>query len=152
MRFLLEVKPQLLAEPSSLRRRCSHHVSFRKSESLPLLVGRLQQQSHGSRERVPFRLFADELPSPQCRDAVVAGAFTLLGQLPGGGDPAPGLEPIERGVERARFDLQQVFRGPLNVLGDGVAVTRSWQQRAQDQQIERARRRSTRDGGFGFIL
>ena len=32
--------------------------------------------------------------------------------------------------------LQQLFRGPLNVLGDRAAVIRSWQQRAQNQKIE----------------
>ena len=45
---------------------------------------------------------------------------------------------MERRVQRAGFDLQQVFGGPPNVFGDGVAVARSWQQGAQDQQIERA--------------
>jgi hypothetical protein len=45
--------------------------------------------------------------------------------LPGRGDPDLRLELIQRRVEGACFDLQQIFRGPLNVLRNRVAVTRS---------------------------
>src|SRR6266568_6250860 len=127
---------------SSLRRRCLHHVNFRKNEvigpSSSSLIGRLQKQPHGTGEGVPFRLFSDQLLSPLRGDAVVTGALALLRELPRRVNPALGLEPIERRVERACFNLQQVFRSPLNVLRDGVSVTRCRQERAQNQEIERA--------------
>ena len=45
---------------------------------------------------------------------------------------------MERRIQRAGLDLQQVFRGPLNVFGDGVAVSGTGQQRAEDEEVERA--------------
>ena len=39
---------------------------------------------------------------------------------------------------RTGFDLEQIFRGALNVFGDGVAVTGSGHQGAEDQEVERA--------------
>ena len=51
-------------------------------------------------------------------------------------------------VERTGLDLQQVFRGPLNVFGDRVAVTGACEQGAEDQQVERALQQP--DPGRGF--
>jgi hypothetical protein len=45
---------------------------------------------------------------------------------------------MESGVQGSGFDLEQVFRGPLNVFRDGVPVRRARQQRAEDDEIERA--------------
>ena len=45
---------------------------------------------------------------------------------------------MERRVQGPGLDLQQVFRGPLDVFGDGVAVGGSGQQRAEDEEVERA--------------
>ena len=45
---------------------------------------------------------------------------------------------MQRRIEGAGFDLQQIFRGSLNVLRDGVAVTRPVAQRSQDQEVEGA--------------
>src|SRR6185503_826201 len=94
--------------------------------------------SHGARERVPFRVLAVQLLASLWREPIVAGAFALLGQFPRSGDPAVRLEPVQRGIERPRLDLQQVFGGPLNMFGNRVAVTRSRQQRTKDEEVERA--------------
>ena len=103
-----------------------------------LLIQRPQQQPDGPGERVPFRLLAHELLSAETRDAVVAGAFPFVGSLPGRGHPAIGFESIKRRVERTGFNLQQVFRRPPNVFGNGMTVARTRLQGAQDEKIERA--------------
>ena len=54
---------QFLAEFIFLAPALQPPVIWRKSEVTLLLVGRLQQQPHRARERVPFRLFAGQLPS-----------------------------------------------------------------------------------------
>src|SRR5260370_33698979 len=43
---------------------------------------------------------------------------------------------MEGRVQRTGLDLEQVFRGPLNVFGDGVAVCGSGKQRAEDEEVE----------------
>src|SRR5580704_12787961 len=106
--------------------------------SWSLLIDWIQDQSHGAGERLPLRLFADQLFPPERREAIVAGALAFVGQLPGGRNPAPRLEPMDGRVQRTGLDLQQVFGGPLNVFCDGVPVTGSCQQRPEDQQVERA--------------
>ena len=45
---------------------------------------------------------------------------------------------MERRIERTGFDLEQILRRPLNVLGDGVAVRGAEEQGAEDQEIEGA--------------
>jgi hypothetical protein len=69
-------------------------------------------------------------------DAVVFGAFAFIGKFPRGGDPSFGLQPMKSGIERARFDLEQVLRSPLNVFGDGVTVGGTGEESAKDEDIE----------------
>jgi hypothetical protein len=45
---------------------------------------------------------------------------------------------MESRVQRTGLDLKQVFRGPLNVFGDSVAVSRPSKKSAEDEEIERA--------------
>jgi len=45
---------------------------------------------------------------------------------------------METGIQRTGLDLEYLFRGPLNVLGDSVAVRGSRKQRAEDEEVERA--------------
>jgi hypothetical protein len=45
---------------------------------------------------------------------------------------------MEGGVQGTGLDLEQVFRGPPNMFGDGVAMGGSCKQRAQDEEVERA--------------
>jgi len=44
---------------------------------------------------------------------------------------------MESGVQGTGLDLEQVFRGLLNVFSDGVAVGGPCEQRAEDEEIER---------------
>src|SRR6266404_8748316 len=75
---------------------------------------------------------------PQRREAIVAGALPFVGQVPRSRDPSFRLQPVERRVERAGLYLQQVLGSPLDMFGDSVTMIRSCEQRAEDQQIERA--------------
>jgi hypothetical protein len=45
---------------------------------------------------------------------------------------------MESRVQRSCFYLELVFRGSLNVFGDGVAVSGSGKQRSEDEKVERA--------------
>ena len=45
---------------------------------------------------------------------------------------------MEGRVQRTGLDLEQVFRGPLNVFGDGMPVGGSCEQGAEDEEVERA--------------
>ena len=79
-----------------------------------------------------------ELPAPFGGEPVELGAAVVLGGALFGGDPAALDQPVQRRIERPLLDLQHVVRIALDGLGDGVAVRRPEQQRAQDQQVERA--------------
>src|SRR4030095_5913508 len=59
-----------------------------------LLGGRIEQQTHGAGERVPFRLLGDQLLPAFRSDAIVAGTLALVRHLPGRRGPAFPLEPI----------------------------------------------------------
>src|SRR5688572_15389142 len=52
-----------------------------RRRSWDVLFGRLQQQAHGTGERIPFRLLRHQLPAPFRRNPVVTGALPLVGQL-----------------------------------------------------------------------
>ena len=45
---------------------------------------------------------------------------------------------MEGGVQRTGLDLEEIFRGPLNVFGDGVAVRGSSEQRSENKDVERS--------------
>ena len=52
---------------------------------------------------------AEELFSSLGRQSVIAGATIVLRRSPERSDPAPILEPMERGVERTVLDLKNIF-------------------------------------------
>jgi hypothetical protein len=45
---------------------------------------------------------------------------------------------MERRIQRPGLDLEQVFGGALNVLGNRVAVSGPGEECAEDEQVERA--------------
>jgi len=47
-------------------------------------------------------------------------------------DPSPLDEPVQRGIERPLFHLQNVVGVELDCFRDGMAVRRPQQQRAQN--------------------
>ena len=84
---------------------------------------------------VPFRLLGRELSAPKACEAIEPGPLASLGQFPGGSDPALRLQAMERRVQRPGLNLQHLFRGALDVLGDRGAVSGSGKQGAEDEQI-----------------
>jgi hypothetical protein len=56
--------------------------------------------------------------------------------LPRGFDPASRFEAVKRWIERTRFNLEQIFRGLLDALGDRVAVRGSKEKRTKNQKVE----------------
>src|SRR5262249_32261286 len=75
---------------------------------------------------------------PEPRQAIVPGPFAFFGQLPRRSDPALCLQPMQRRVQRPGLDLEQIFRGSLNVFGDEVAVSRAGKKSTENEQVERA--------------
>jgi hypothetical protein len=61
-------------------------------------------------------------------------------ELPLGGQQPLVLEPVQRGVERALRDLDDVAGNLLEALGDRVAVERPQRDDLEDKEIERALR------------
>jgi hypothetical protein len=98
------------------------NAACERTNSLSLLFRGVQNETDGARERLPFRLFGGKLLAAGSSEAIVTSALTLVGKIPRGCDPALGLEPMQCRIERAGFDLQEIFGSALNVFGDGVAV------------------------------
>ena len=67
---------------------------------------------------------------------VEAGAAIVLGRAPVRRDPALVLEAVERRIERALPDPQQVVRDLLDALRDRPAVHRLERDRPHDQEVE----------------
>src|SRR5580692_2126767 len=95
---------------------------------------------HSPGEFLPLRLLRDELLLARRSEAVVLefALQILAGWLPFGCNPAFALQPVESRVERAVLDLQQVFRGSLDVLGNLVAMSGPEEQGAEDQHVQRS--------------
>src|SRR5690349_17470006 len=71
-------------------------------------------------------------------ELVVFGAAVEVGDFPGGGDPAFGLEAFEGGVEGAEFDVERVAGSGAKGFGDAVSVEGAGAEGAQDEHVERA--------------
>ena len=78
---------------------------------------------------------------PDAREPVVLRPAAQLRDGPLGFDPALVLEAMERRVERALVDLQDVLGDLLDALRDRPAVQRAGLQRPEDEQVEGARKK-----------
>ena len=83
-------------------------------------------------------MFIYKLPSPDGCEAIILGALAFVRQVPGSRDPALCLQPVKRGIQGARLDLEQILRGPLNMLCDRMAMRGARLQRAENKKIQRA--------------
>src|SRR5579884_1257706 len=79
-----------------------------------------------------------ELFAARSRELVVAGAAVVFRGAPLGLDPSVKQQPLERGIERAFFNLQHFMRNLLDALGDAVAVHAAQAQRLEDEHVEGA--------------
>src|SRR4030095_10439444 len=66
------------------------------------------------------------------RELVIAGASVVLRGAPLGLYPAVDQEALQRGIQRALSDSQDIVRGQAQVLDDAVAVFRAADERLQD--------------------
>src|SRR5215472_2423424 len=66
--------------------------------------------------------------------------FALLPRsgLPFRRQPSFAFEAMQGGIERAMLDLKHVFAGPLDVLGDLVAMSRAELKGTQNEHVEGA--------------
>ena len=99
---------------------------------------RCKDQCNGRGHLLPVRQFFFELLAAGFREGVKLGAAIIFGGAPFRADPFLAFQAIERGIERALLDLQDVARDLLDALGDAPAVHRFERESFQDQQIERA--------------
>ena len=81
---------------------------------------------------------ADQLATAGRGQRVEARAAIVVGGPPFGGNEPALLEPLQRRIERAVLDEQHTVGLRLDGAGDALAVLRAEDQRAQDEQIERA--------------
>ena len=101
----------------------------------------LHHAADGGGHAFPLAGFHRQLPASGRREPVVLGPPAQLRDGPLGFDPALVLEAMERRVERALIDLQDVLRDLLDALRDRPAVQRVGLQRPEDEQVERARQK-----------
>src|SRR5215472_3546283 len=72
-----------------------------------------------------------------CSQLVVTSAAVASRRAPLRGHPSLDEHPLQRGVQRAFFDLENVIRYPLNRIGDLVSMHLAGaRQSFQDQQIK----------------
>ena len=84
-------------------------------------------------DAAPLPLFVDELLAPLAGQRVEARLAVVLGGAPRGVDEAAVLEPLQRRVERAVVDDQDVVGLALDRAGDALAVLRAEDQGPQDR-------------------
>src|SRR5271170_266197 len=78
-----------------------------------------------------------QLFSSRGGELVILGFAVGVGKRPLGADPLALLHAVKSGVERAFFDLKQVFGGALDVEDDAVSMQfSSLSKRLENQQIE----------------
>src|SRR5580704_17103497 len=88
-----------------------------------------------------LRHLESQLFAPCCGQLVVASAAVSSRRAPLRGHPSLDKHSLQRGIQRAFFHLKNVFRYPLNRIGDLVPVHLAGaRERSQDQKIERSRR------------
>src|ERR1017187_2281296 len=106
-------------------------------------------------ETRPIGGLALELRAALGGEAVKFGVPAGIGCLPLGDQQTPVLQPMQRGVQRALLDRQDLAGDLSDSLGDGVAVNGSKVDHFQDQEIESALGKiglGRRHGGYLVLL
>ena len=82
--------------------------------------------------------FGVHLPAALLGERVELGLAAGLGFSPFGLQPAEVFQTMERGIEGALMDLEEVLRDLLKALRDSVAVAGTQSDNLQNQEIERS--------------
>src|SRR6185437_16440817 len=106
-----------------------------------LLSDRLNHTRDRANDAFELRHLDGQLFAACCSQLVVTSAAVASRRAPLRGHPPLDEHPLQRGVQRAFFDLENVIRYPLNRIGDLISMHLAGApQRFQNQQIERSRR------------
>src|SRR5262245_31699083 len=89
-----------------------------------------------AREALPIGGFLLQLLSSQARERVELGSPIVFGRFPLGRDPAFLLQFVQRRIEGAVADLENVSRNLRQALPDGPAMQRLKRQYLHKQQIQ----------------
>ena len=120
-------------------RRGANNARTRRRQSRRLIgSSQLHHAADGRRHALPLARFDGQLPAPRSGELVVLGSPAEFGDGPLRFNPAPVLEPVEGGIQRALADLQHILGNLLDALRDRPAMLRPGLERPQDQQVERA--------------
>src|SRR5262249_49793208 len=109
--------------------------TFEPEHRLRLLCG-ADDQRYGVRQALPLRQFALQLGAPGTGERVEFGIAAGLAGAPLGAYPALLFEAVERRIEGALRDLQDVIADLLDALCDGPAVFRFEGDGLEDEEIE----------------
>ena len=90
-----------------------------------LAIAAEEKVSDGVHQLRPARFLAHELLLPLGREAIELGLLPGLAEAPVGLEPAPLHEAVQRRVERAGLDLQEVVGLLADHLANAVAVLRA---------------------------
>src|SRR5262245_43149654 len=120
--------------------RISSSSSLSSGDFMPLLLfrGRVQDEPDRVDELRPLVALAKQLGLPGCGQSVVLRPLVRFADPPLRLQPPAFHQAVERGIERAGLDAEQVVGLRADGLTDAVAVLRTPLQRAKDEQVERA--------------
>src|SRR5688572_2688432 len=116
---------------------------------MPMVMGgilRLQRVTDRKCDAVPLRGLVAEPPPAGLGQRVKLGASIVFRRLPGRGQRAGFLEPVQGGEERSRLNAEGAAGDLLDAARRAEAVQLAGGERLQDEQIERA----LQNGRAGF--
>src|SRR5580693_9606676 len=125
-------------------RRCtsirSRLATSRSQFMTELLSDRFNHTRDRANDAFELRHLDGQLFAACCSQLVVTSAAVASRRAPLRGHPSLDEHPLQRGVQRAFFDLQNVIRYPLNGIGNLIPMHFAGaRQRSQNEQIEGSR-------------
>src|SRR5262245_5154241 len=89
-----------------------------------LLLSRPQHLVHCASEPVPLACLFDELFAPGRSQPIISRPPIVLRGAPKRCYPAPVFKPVQRGIERAVLDLENILGAVFDNVGNRVTVCR----------------------------
>jgi hypothetical protein len=97
----------------------------------------IQNERDRVRELLPFTHFARELLSAERGEFIESRRTVVRRGAPARSNPLPRLQALKCRIERAVVNKERFARGALDSSGDALAVLRTAEKRAQDEQVKR---------------
>src|SRR5947209_10446335 len=112
-------------------------ASSRSQSITELLSDRFNHTRDRANDAFELRHLDGQLSAACCSQLVVTSPAVASRRAPLRGHPSLDEHPLQRGVQRAFFDLENVIRYPLNRIGDLISMDLAGtRQSFQDQQIK----------------